>query len=256
VKFPNKLGRFAAPFWVGDQIFFVGELENETNKLSLVAANIRKPTREDFKSLTNKQLKEEFNAIGIKGPFEREEVISTLISHLRYSYILSEMVPIYTTTTDYISFLVSPDSSKVALSPSGTENMLIIVDRTLSQQNNYRPPKINDVLGFFWSPNSRYLLYLVLDRTASIRSAVKWGIYDSTINDCYLLHSFRITNTFGNTYLPFFPQYGLSTRLFSPDSEYFVYCDAISSSVYVSSVKKGSIPIRITDGTFATWSPV
>jgi len=165
---------------------------------------------------------------------------------------ISNMETLYSSSeTDYITFVVSPDGHKIALTPSGG-HFAIVLDKRKSPNTHY---KLKDVLGFFWSPNSRYLLFLVLNRLGGF-GQVKWGIYDSQLNCHYEMHSFRISNTFGNNYLPFFSQYALSLSFFSPDSEHFVYCDSSDAGVWVSSVKEGSKPKRIASGIFATWSPI
>jgi len=188
--------------------------------------------------------------------WNKENFVKQLSEEYSKCVKLSQVEKIYSLKTDFITFLVSPNGNRIAISPA-VGNLAIIIDRQKLQKEgkNYQPKVIPDILGFFWSPNSRYLLFLTLNRRGTF-GQVQWGIFDSLIDEHYILHSFRITNTFGNNYLPFFSQYASSTTFFSPDSEWFVFCESSDVGVWICNVKKGSIPKRIANGIFATWSPI
>jgi TolB protein len=116
----------------------------------------------------------------------------------------------------------------------------------------------NEVVAFFWSPTGERLLFAKLEREA--RSLfLRWYVWDGERS--YALTRFLPTQTFVRDYLPFFDQFALSQRFWSPDGESFVFTgfmEAQSSrlpGVFVQSVAEGSEPVRIADGVFAAWSP-
>ena len=70
------------------------------------------------------------------------------------------------------------------------------------------------------------------------------------------LSSFRPSDVFLNQFLPFFDQYALSHRIWSPVSDALVLPmvdDRGQSGVYVVSLEGGA-PLRIADGVMGVWS--
>ena len=92
----------------------------------------------------------------------------------------------------------------------------------------------DDVVAFFWSPNSQYLAYLTPEtrpratpvpeisyQAQSRELWMRWHIWDG--QQTYPLSAYIPTTTFIRSYLPFFDQYARSLQLWSPDSQTIVY---------------------------------
>jgi len=82
-----------------------------------------------------------------------------------------------------------------------------------------------------------------------------WRVYDAVENREFILGSFFPTNVFLSQYVPFFPQYALNISFFSPDSNWIVFaCEKNEPSIYVQEIREGSVPTKVAEGNFATWS--
>ncbi len=122
------------------------------------------------------------------------------------------------------AFAWSPDSELVAYI-EGTENLntagivgkLHVVDLATSEDFF----QTDDVLAFFWSPNSRQLAYFkplqVTDSSGQELSALQLNMVDAVSGESKELFPFAPTNVFSNT-LQYFDQYHQSATIWSPDS--------------------------------------
>jgi TolB protein len=139
------------------------------------------------------------------------------------------------------------------------------------------------VVAFFWSPDGRSLAYFTVPhaeepginasrgaRLAAVQAApplspAAWQQGDGVELDLWIadvasgesrrLLTFRPTRIFLTQFLPFFDQYALSHRLWSPDSQALALPSASSGSpeiVIVSAVSGEVTPIM--DGVIAFWS--
>lgn len=170
-----------------------------------------------------------------------------------------------------ISFTLSPDHRQIAYAitpePIGTAAFgpLYLADM---DTNKTRELSAEPVLAFFWSPDSRSLIFLRFERHAPVTPApqaaplrqeqlwLRWHIWDGTRT--FPLSLFSPSDTFLLDYLRFFDQYAQSMTLWAPDSSAFVYAglgETGLNGIWVHPVAEGSQPTRVTRGVFAAWSP-
>ncbi len=133
------------------------------------------------------------------------------------------------------------------------------------------------VLAFFWSPDGQSIAYLTLasggndagaGRPAGLaalapsqpaqRSALSLRLWvvDVASGQQRQLYTFRPSEIFLTQFLPFFDQYALSHRLWSPASDALVLPMLDSSGaagIYVVPVQGGAA-VRVAEGTMASWS--
>lgn len=138
----------------------------------------------------------------------------------------------------------------------------------------------NLVVGFFWSPDGRSLAVISAPQdNGEIIAAAPWGAQDSanrlgkrvqqghsfnftlTVIDVAsgegrVLGEFEPTFLFLSQFLPFFDQYALSHRIWSPDSDALVLPvrEGSRSMIYVYPAD-GSAKQLLAEGTMAFWSP-
>jgi len=85
------------------------------------------------------------------------------------------------------------------------------------------------VLAFFWSPDSRKLLWLSAPEKDDILAAsggqaeIFWEVYDTLTGRSVRFEHHMPSQTVLASYLPFFDQYALSHAVWSPDSDAFCY---------------------------------
>jgi TolB protein len=166
------------------------------------------------------------------------------------------------TLTDYdgrVSFLLSPDGQQlayVATDPevaASTLGPLYVVDvetrRTRELSN--RP-----VLAFYWSPDSQKLAFLTLD-TVNGSIGMRWNVWDGKATRQYT--TFLPSRELLQNYLPFFDQYAQSHRIWSPESDAFVFAGTLASGengVWVQAIgEDATAPLSLGPGVLATWSP-
>lgn len=133
------------------------------------------------------------------------------------------------------------------------------------------------VFAFFWSPDGGSIAYLTLagdaadpgaarydgraallqsQQTQHSRLSLRLGVVDVTNGQQRQLYTFRPSPVFLSQFLPFFDQYALSHRLWSPASDAIVLPmleDGGASGIYVIALETGEAT-RIADGTMAFWS--
>jgi len=151
-------------------------------------------------------------------------------------------------TKSPLRFTVSPDERILAFAPS--EGGLHVFK--LGETGRVSTVSANVMTAFFWSPNSRYLLWCYLD--INMR-CFYWAAHDFERETAYRLSSFVPSQDLMNNYFPFFCQYTRSMNIFSPDSKHFVYSHH-DGMIYVHSINEGSVPITVGEGTYAAWSPL
>lgn len=131
----------------------------------------------------------------------------------------------------------------------------------------------SDILLFFWSPDGRSILYITLrdaegqqaqtDKMRLSKPAAQQDIgfftafiYDVETGRSRALLTFRPTILFVTQFLPFFDQYALSHRIWSPDSRYVVLPtrnDDEENEIVVVPIDGGPAT-AVTDGVTAFWS--
>lgn len=133
------------------------------------------------------------------------------------------------------------------------------------------------VVGFFWSPDGRRIAYLTPETGAgnpgaarpaglaalttaqeaqSSRLSVKLWVVEVASGQQRLLSTFQPSEIFLSQFIPFFDQYALSHRLWSPASDALVLpmLDGNgNSAIHVVSVESGEAT-RVAEGTMAFWS--
>lgn len=171
----------------------------------------------------------------------------------------------------FISFTMSPDSRQIAYAltpePVGTAAFgpLYVADLDTRQA---RQLSAEPVLAFFWSPDSRALIFLRPEVRAPVQPApeaaplrqqqiwLRWHLWDGTRTRPLAL--FSPSDTFLLDYLRFFDQYAQSMTLWAPDSSAFVYAGMDENGlqgIWVHPVSEESRPVRVARGLFAAWSP-
>ncbi|MAT98965.1 MAG: hypothetical protein CL608_17615 [Anaerolineaceae bacterium] len=131
------------------------------------------------------------------------------------------------------------------------------------------------IVAFFWSPDGRYLAALSISRSGEgdINAQtdkdvigklarqqnlprVRLLVYDVTTDEGRLLFSFVPTFTFATQFLPFFDQYALSHRLWSPDSSALVLpmVENGRNQIFIINVVSGQKQF-LAEGLMPFWSP-
>ncbi len=131
----------------------------------------------------------------------------------------------------------------------------------------------NPVVAFFWSPDGRYLAALLphvpnshINALASGKNSAKIAaqnglptlnlvVFDIASGEGRLLLSFTPTLTFLSQLLPFFDQYALSHRLWSPASDALVLpmLEDGRSNIYIVPVHGGGKRF-LAEGSMSFWS--
>ncbi len=131
------------------------------------------------------------------------------------------------------------------------------------------------IVAFFWSPDGRYLAALSILRSgegdinalAGKSSTAKRSqqqnlpmlrllVYDVTTDEGRFLFTFVPTFTFATQFLPFFDQYALSHRLWSPDSSALVLSMVENgrNQIFIINVVSGQKQF-LAEGLMPFWSP-
>ena len=139
------------------------------------------------------------------------------------------------------------------------------------------------VLGFFWAPDGRTIAAISVPDAGGTKVATAGGVtlaeaemigtpraieaaagvtlrvtfIDAANGTVRSLRDVRLDDLFINQVLPFFDQYALSHRFWSPDSRSVALPidDAQGFSRITSLFADGSDPVVLAEGSFASWSP-
>ena len=124
----------------------------------------------------------------------------------------------------------------------------------------------DEALAFFWSPDGRYIAYLTLKSigpqakvgqgVAQQRNFFTLGLIDVETGGQRYITAFEPSPVFSNQILPYFDQYALSHRLWSPDSQALampVIDEQDEPKIMILPID-GQSPYLITDGFLAFWS--
>ena len=122
----------------------------------------------------------------------------------------------------------------------------------------------DNVVAFFWSPDSTKLAYVTLDDQ---RGSLRWNILDVADGSSWPLADF-IPSFDQFTVLQFFDQYAHSHSLWSPDSRSLVFAGTVVGTAVSAASRKQQVnhiivlathrePLfqAIADGSLAFWSP-
>lgn len=179
-----------------------------------------------------------------------------------------------------------PHLGLAALGWSPTEQRLAFTSPRVDQLTSAGPLRLLDgetgqvttlvqdtVFAFFWSPDGRRIAYLTIEsggdspgagRPAGLASqsaqrdqlALRLWVVDAASGQQQPLLSFRPCPIFLSQFIPFFDQYALSHRIWSPAGDALVLpmLDGNgSSAIHVVSVESGAAT-RVAEGTMAFWS--
>lgn len=171
-----------------------------------------------------------------------------------------------------IAFAWSPNGDYAAYMTGDPRNETLIGDLNildLRKPDSHKTIEIDaqEVVGFFWAPNSKKLAFFV----PTLVSAAEEGEEQTAENTVFLLElhvaearsgkseriaAFQPTASFLNL-IPFFDQYQRSVNIWSPDSNYIVV-SAIASEqqqgLFVVPASGNFAPRFLTEGTVGFWS--
>jgi len=179
-------------------------------------------------------------------------------SHLVITDLAGEPQQELTSFDERITFAQSQDGQRVAYvltqadTAANTFGPLYVVAADTLQT---REVSSDPVLAFHWSPDGQKLAYLTLD-TVNNRLATRWHVWDGKQRTAYA--AFFPSNTYMENYLPFFDQYAPSHRIWSPDSQAFVFAGTLAGGergVWVQPIEADQAPVNVGPGVFAAWSP-
>lgn len=252
-------GPFSVPIWTKqNEVIYLIRTGSST---SLIAGTFTDPpTYEDLKNAPTQELKKLLESHGISTStcLEKEDLVRTALSEFYEKYvIMKEEVILKNLSIDNRGFLVSPDGNRIAFVD---QKALKVVDRSVQRKRPDDPTAGVHMVanskstGFFWSPNSRYLMYLIpFDHILKVQCF----IFDANCQENNEVITFNMSMEFSSNYLPFFCQYAQNVSFFSPDSESFLICkQGRQPEIWVCSVHKGHAPVRVATGNLAVWSPV
>lgn len=160
---------------------------------------------------------------------------------------------------------VSPPDDNVFIGP------LISYDVSSGDSTTLVP---HNVLTFFWSPDGRYIAFLTPDElsrqtdnpavktkrsrlNSQGRSTLAIGYVDVENGTVHYIADFIPTSLFVRQFIPFFDQYALSHRIWSPDSQFVVlpvFDQERDRPVIQVFALDGRPPFVIGDGVSAFWS--
>lgn len=163
---------------------------------------------------------------------------------------------------------------------SPTRDLLAITSPEIASPHSFGPLRIIDattgdletvtddtVLAFFWSPDGQYLAYFtpVRARGDGVANAgdefyAQTGnilfdvlVVDVATLESRYLYSFTPTQVFVGQFLPFFDQYALSHRVWSPDSDALALSVVEDGRAQVAVVPLEGSPQLIAEGTMPFW---
>ena len=167
-----------------------------------------------------------------------------------------------------LSFVVSPDGSKVAYQALGPEE-LDLYDRDLPHRATHVGVTIIDratgdhfrlstqpALAFSWSPDGERLAILepIYHPTGTIY--FRWVVWDGTNRT--ETGAFTPGLALLQSYAPFFSQYAQSVSMWAPDGSAFAYpavAEVGPPMIWIQPTQPDAQPYPVGRGTFVAWSP-
>ena len=164
------------------------------------------------------------------------------------------------------AFLWSPNGESLAVTQSELPGGVIYSGvRLFSPDGTRLPVEIDDdVVAFFWSPDSSKLAYVTLSES---RGVLRWMVLNVADGSRWPLAEF-IPSGAQLTLFQFFDQFAYSHSMWSPDSGSLVFAGNLSdgavsasmarqsaSRIFVMGVRRFSSADPIADGFLAVWSP-
>ena len=165
-----------------------------------------------------------------------------------------------------VAFLWSPDGGLLAVAHSDIPGGFLYQGVSLFNPDGSRlPVEINEeVVAFFWSPDSTSLAYVTLTGTRGDR---RWNVLDVRNGTRWPLVEFTPSGP-QYTLFQFFDQFAYSHSMWSPDSGSLVFSGNLSETAIDASLLRQPVPriivtqavpnplvYSIADGFVAVWSP-
>ena len=164
------------------------------------------------------------------------------------------------------AFMWSPNGGSLAVAHSQIAGGFIYSGVTLYSTNGtLQTARIEeDVLAYFWSPDSTKLAYVT---PADTRGVLRWNVLNVEEQSQWALADF-VPSQDQMSMFQFLDQFAHSHSLWSPDSNSIVFAGTLqgeafsaslnrqpASQVIVSDIEPYSFPQPIAEGSLAVWSP-
>ncbi len=179
---------------------------------------------------------------------------------------------VHETETGFTKWL-EPHGGVVAMGWSPIKAQLAHISPVTSSMNFYGPLRVLDmeagdtrilaldtVLAFFWSPDGRSIAYLTLSEIERQEESnlvrLNLWVADVETGEQSQITTFRPSDPFVDQFLPFFDNYALSHRVWSPDGQAVVLplVDENGRNQIVVAAVDGGDPVPVAEGVVAFWS--
>jgi TolB protein len=221
-ELPYSPASFQAPAWSpdGDKLLFATDGESGADQLVLTDAQGREP-----------------------------RVIANYSGKIAFGW---------SPNSRYVAYIISPEPAEFRDGPSlGVIGSLHVYDLRRNEQITIAEGE--QVMAFFWSPNSRRLAYYVpsiveLEETGQQAVQLELNIAKARSGDSHQLLQFLSPPEFLQV-LFLFDQFQRSATIWSPDSQYVVFAIQDERPIIAVMHASGTIdPRGLAEGTVAFWS--
>jgi hypothetical protein len=171
-------------------------------------------------------------------------------------------------------FAVSPDGKRVAAMQGAAQarfpdGKLSFYSTTPRGEQTAVSLEENNVVAFFWSPDSRHVAYLTPPTLEDGQLLLEpffapdhplylqLRVADARNGESWAITTFPVSQAFVTNVLPFFDQFQRSANIWSPNSRYLTYSAMTSAGfpgVFVSSASGHFTPEFVAAGDLAFWS--
>jgi len=252
----NVRSSWTAPFWIynepkSDIYECVQRVRGDQHGMDLTIGHFIDPS---FLDKNWKEIREllQDNGVYIKSCVETHDYRALMKEILEFGQELIErktLLSIPNNAHAHVTFVPSPDSRVVATTYTQNQSSIHLI--WSDGETRLKIERSRRIEGFFWSPNSKFLLFI---EELSPRESL-WGVYSIDEKRHWSLSSFYPSTVLLEHYLPFMAQYAQNITFFSPESDRFVYCSG--DNVYTHSIQENSSPTPVgQNGQFATWSVI
>jgi len=163
------------------------------------------------------------------------------------------------------AFLWSPDGEMLATTHAEPDSLVSDGISVFSARGRRLPVSVeDDVIAFFWSPDSTKLAYVTF---ADEPSTLRWLVLDVRDGSRWPLVDFEPSSE-QLTLFAFFDQFAYSHSPWSPSSDALVFAGTLAnpgvsasisqqptSHIFVMGSGRNSLVQRVADGFLAVWSP-